>query len=604
MEKTVIERFYHKHPLILAKNESEKESNLHCYGCGNDVAKLEVAYVCRVRNCSNRIILHKKCGDLPSQISHPKHPHPLHLFDYNPLSSDPWCDVCMRKLGSALGYKCSSCNFDFDITCPKISIDALLNKKRELSHPSHPHHPLTLMRKSPSFPFYCDGCGDKDVDMAYICSICEIWVHKRCALLPPLFPKNRHGHHHHDLTLAFSFPTKHRKYISYCDVCHKRLNKTYWVYFCGDCRFFAHLQCVAFTTKIPNSEQGDGVIKFPLHAHDIAKKLITPFVDNVNWLRIGGRMTQTTMPMPQTTASFSFLFNYHKHHLRLVKELSNKDDHNKNMMVELIKICDVCVTPISSSPYYECARCRYFVHSTCYSLPEYFYPFFSSPLFGGCETNILNFLNHAFKLYTTSELDMDTNLCRCKLCGFVTNGRVYQCVVCKMMIDVKCAALPLTIRSHLNEMDIGYCCTSCEFGLHVNCAMLPASTTMREWDRYHSLMLLSDAARDHPSDFICDFCEGELHPKRCMYHCRQCDVSFHLRCLKTASGELRNIKFGRQFKLDKMHPDHPLTFSCVTIKRRCDICNVTVYDCCGFECELCYFAVCLSCGGKELANKM
>ena len=56
--------------------------------------------------------------------------------------------------------------------------------------------------------------------------------------------------------------------------------------------------------------------------------------------------------MPQTTASFSFLFNYHNHPLRLVTELSNKDDevdHNNTMDEsdedDEMKICDLCVTP-------------------------------------------------------------------------------------------------------------------------------------------------------------------------------------------------------------------------------------------------------------------
>lgn len=369
---------------------------------------------------------------------------------------------------------------------------------------------------------------------------------------------------------------------------------------------------------------------FPLHAHDISKMLIIPFLKWANPQLMVQKLftyvlykvdlhtslteTPTTVDMPHTTASFSFLFNYHKHRLNLVSV--ERDDE--------LMICDVCVTPVSSPPYYECAPCRYFIHSTCYWLPKTFSPQFSSPLFTTDRCRF-PFGNHSFKLYTTSKLDMDISLCRCDLCGLITNGRVYECVKCKMMVDVKCASLPSTIRhaSHahhtcktqtlyarkkcyccrfrLQESEIGYCCTSCEFTLHVSCAMLPASITMREWDRYHSLMLLSDAARDHPSDSIC---EEELHPKRCMYHCRQCDVSFHLRCLKTASGEFRNVKFGRQFKLNRMHPDHPLTFSCVTIKRRCDICNVNVYDCCGFECGLCYFVACLSCGGKELANKM
>ena len=245
MEKKVIYRFYHEHPLILIENVSKDETP-NCYGCGIPVNDLEVAYACTVQNCPNRIILHKKCGELPSQILHPKHPdHPLHLFDYH-RSLGLWCDMCTSDLGKVLGYQCSICMFDFDLRCKRISIDDILEGERQIEHPSHPNHPLTLMRK-PLFSFYCDGCGVDDVDMVYICSTCEFMVHKACASLPLLLPNNLR-YHHHRLSLAFVFPMEYRKYIFNCDVCLKRLDRTSWMYFCGDCRFFAHIRCVASTT--------------------------------------------------------------------------------------------------------------------------------------------------------------------------------------------------------------------------------------------------------------------------------------------------------------------------------------------------------------------
>ncbi|XP_047963431.1 uncharacterized protein LOC125207951 isoform X2 [Salvia hispanica] len=245
MEEKVIDRFYHEHPLVLTENVSDNNS-LVCYGCGDLVTDLELAYVCTVQNCSNRIILHKKCGELPSQILNPKHPqHPIHLYDHSHHSGTGWCDICARDMDGALGYQCSSCNFDVNLTCPIISIDSIIQGKIELHHPSHPQHPLTLMRK-PLFSFCCDACGTQDVEMAYICSICEFMIHMTCASLPLVLPKDRHHHHH--LSLAFTFPEEHNMYISRCDVCHEILAKAWWVYFCGDCRFFAHLRCVAFTT--------------------------------------------------------------------------------------------------------------------------------------------------------------------------------------------------------------------------------------------------------------------------------------------------------------------------------------------------------------------
>ncbi|KAG6397966.1 hypothetical protein SASPL_139416 [Salvia splendens] len=326
MEKKVIDWVNHEHPLILAENVSKDETS-NCYGCGNPVTDLEVAYVCTVQNCSNRIILHKKCGELPSQILHPKHPqHPLHLFDCHV----PWlyrCDICLCDLGEVLVYQCSSCNFGVDLICGITSVDDVLRGKIQVEHPSHPDHPLTLMRK-PLFSFCCDGCGVNDVDMAYICSTCEFMVHKTCALMPLILPINLRYHHHH-LSLAFSVPMKHQTYIFYCDVCLGKLDRTRWMYYCGDCRFIAHIR---------DGDEKDGLdaIEFPIHPQDISEKLITPFVMREKGLNDIPDVADmpAEVHMPQTTASFSFLFNYHNHPLRLVTELSSKDDevdHNNTM---------------------------------------------------------------------------------------------------------------------------------------------------------------------------------------------------------------------------------------------------------------------------------
>ena len=168
MEKKVMDCCDYEHPLILAEIVSEDETP-NCYGCGIPVNDLEVAYSCTVQNCLNRIILHKKCGELPIQILYPKHTeHPIHMFDYRQLLG-AWCDICMCDLGKVFDYRCPSCDFNVDLTCERISIDGILGVKRQVEHPSHPDHPLILMRR-PLFPFHCDGCGVRDVDLAYICS--------------------------------------------------------------------------------------------------------------------------------------------------------------------------------------------------------------------------------------------------------------------------------------------------------------------------------------------------------------------------------------------------------------------------------------------------
>ncbi|KAH6832725.1 hypothetical protein C2S53_015769 [Perilla frutescens var. hirtella] len=642
MDKKVINHLFHEHPLIL-RNVSELMivESVDCYACGKGINVdecAEMVYVCSMQlegdddDCSiNNLILHRKCGELPNEIRHPIHPqHPIHLLDFRSLSGQHRCDVCRRYIGMVLGYRCSSCDFDLDITCEKLGIDALLEeRKHELQHPSHPDHPLTLMRK-PAFAFYCDGCGEQDVDMAYICSTCEFWVHKRCATLPLI---HQYHHHHHPLSLAFSFPKEdHFKYSYRCEVCDKFLSMTCWVYGCGDCRYFVHLKCVGGIESKPKPDSilnevdnSSGVIQLPLHVDGIYKELITHFV--MNMMREEG----VIMPAAATSTTVSFL------------------DHEKHPLI--------CVTPISSPPYYQCTipNCTpYFIHSICYSLPTTLQYSSSSHLqlqsddshhllqLYGHYNKIHNHQNHKFQLYTINpELNYkDAVFCECNVCGYETNGMWYECEECDVKIDVKCASLPTTIRhaSHLhhkpliltrilsqqeklrcrgcrdtlkenifnNDIEIAYFCSSddCDFALDLRCAQLPRSIREHQWNMNcnHPLLLTFDASLDHPSDFFCEFCEEELNPKGWMYHCRQCDISVHLyKCLKAASDWYRNIKFGRRFEMDGIH-HHPLTFNLITLQKWCHLCSEEVYNFTGFECASCYYVVCTPCGRQQLLN--
>ncbi|KAL8465669.1 hypothetical protein ACS0TY_034953 [Phlomoides rotata] len=244
-------------------------------------------------------------------------------------------------------------------------------------------------------------------------------------------------------------------------------------------------------------------------------------------------------------------------------------------------------------------------------------------LYGDClPTN----QNHNFTAHTKSS-EYDTNS-TCSICKFATSGLLYTCEDCKMSIDVKCASLQevITHASHphhelvlrrVSEEKSGVECEACEdeiksrfliayfcnrdgcgFALDLRCALLPKKVK-HEWDKLHALELTYDASLNHPSDFYCEFCEIEMHPKKWMYHCRECDLSFHFGCL-TASGRYRNVKFGGEFDFDvRLHP-HPLEYNRVSLKLWCDICHNKVYKYPGFECALCNYVVCENCGINEL----
>ncbi|KAG6383161.1 hypothetical protein SASPL_157093 [Salvia splendens] len=376
MEKKVIDRFYHEHPLILIENVSNDETP-NCYGCGIPVNDLEVAYVCTVQNCSNRIILHKKCGELPSQILHPKHPeHPLYLFDYH-RSLGLWCDMCTCDLGKMLGCVAS--------TTTEIA--------------------------------------DEDSNLG------------------------------------------------------------------GD-------------------DDGFDVVEFPLHARDISKELITPFVMREKGLNNIPDVADmpATVKMPETTARFSFLFNYHNHPLSLVSELPHKDDevdHNDIMDArgedDVLKICDVCVTPISSPPYYACAAtaCIFFSVSM-----DADFALFRGYRDSVMEKKVIDWVDHEHPLILTENVSKDETP-NCYGCGipvvdlevaYVCTGLGYQCSSCDFDVDLRCERIrvddrlegkiqvehpshpdhPLTLMRKplfpfccdgcgVKDVDMAYICSTCEF---------------------------------------------------------------------------------------------------------------------------------------------
>ncbi|KAH6776685.1 cytochrome P450 [Perilla frutescens var. hirtella] len=419
-EKLLINHFCHEHPLILTQNFVSNEP-LDCFACEKPIVS-ECVYACiEHKYCNNksRSVIHKKCAELPTQILHPSHPHhPLHLFEDQVTGYK--CNLCRDYFRSVLRYRCHRCDFDIDITCKKLSIDELFGE-RSLTHPSH-HHPLTLMRKLPCL-IACDACGTEDRDMVYSCCACDLFVHKACALLPTSLPTNQH---HHQLSLAFCFPIKYRKYRYQCAICDEYCNLTCWLYYCGDCRYFCHLKCATSTAQIAkqdflSKDETTDLIELPLH--DISKELITPFVMREEGL---------------------------------------------------------------------------------HSIPN------------------------------------------------------------------------------VNDM--------------------PQTSVTRPDSDKHPLVLTFDASPDHPSDFFCDVCETEMHPKRWMYHCRQCDNSLHISCIHHTLINRSSVyfKFGRRLQLDDIHP-HSLTFKLSILKKRCNICSKDVYAILGFsfgfECASCNYLIAESSSG-------
>ncbi|XP_042005596.1 uncharacterized protein LOC121754288 [Salvia splendens] len=634
MEDEIYDHVSHKHGLSRIPESARKGETSHvCYGCWRAFLPGEATYGCSLR-CGFEWFLHKECMEMPREITHPIHPsHPLTLaLNHSKFKK---CAVCKSTEVGGLGYKCrQACDgFWIHMECCE-GFEDKDEKQAPLAHPSHPQHELRFSKKTRWCPFPCDACGatEKKGD-SYICTLCDYWIHHSCALLPHSahFP-----HHHHSLSLAFSTPRHYILNRFDCGVCNTTLPLSRWVYHCRLCSYVVHLNC-ATSTFVDGENEDAKVIddervatKFPIAVDEMYEEMIIAFVKRQRGQilipRDHGKYSFSHHPHPLTFNAFSSCSSSSSQdHYKKDDEEYDEDDFDRWELT-----CDGCTLPIrakkptddddddyeNENGYMSCDECKYFLHLSCFNLP----------------LEIPSLPIHPLKDHNLRLHHVDgklTGWIRCDICRGYTNGLYYACTYkgCVFKIDIKCASLPNTIKhaahprhNYLklvteNEFRSGFCvncywpiserkeqykCNCCRFCVCAKCVMLPATNKHRLEN--HVLALTYDAYVNRPGEFYCSNCEGQMQPRDYMYHCRDCDQSFHPRCFPATSGDYRNINFGReQYVISKIHDSrHSLRFQIITNKKRCDLCHVNYYDKPGFQCVSCFFVVCLTCGLKHM----
>ena len=365
----------------------------------------------------------------------------------------------------------------------------------------------------------------------------------------------------------------------------------------------------------PFLKRHKGQILIPHHDHDHDRDRDH---DNHN---IGGKYNFSNHPHPLTFNTFSTLSSSsssssYDHYKKDDEEEDDVDDFDRWELT-----CDGCTLPIrakkqtddddyeNENGYMSCDECKYCLHLSCFNLPLEIPSLPIHPL----QDHSLTLRNVDGKL---------TGWIKCYICRSCTNGLYYACThkLCRFEIDIKCASLPDTIKhaSHqrhnylklvkADDFRFGVCdnchwpiyrrreqyrCNSCSFFVCGRCVMLPATNKHRLEN--HLLPLTYDACVNRPGDFYCSNCEVQMEPTMWMYHCRDCDQSFHPRCFPATSGDYRNIKYGTQYVISNIH-DHPLRFQIISKKKKCGLCHRDKYDWPGFQCVSCFFVVCKACG--------
>ena len=539
-----LQHFIHaEHPLLF--NPDNDRSGRSCWGCNESVHG--PSYSCK--ECGPWGTLHhKSCAELPLGLHHPLHPiHPLILFSPLRYSDEFYkCELC-KEYKDEYTHRCSCCNFNLHITC--ASLLPTVEAKAEFHD-----HPLIPIWKW--FTFTCDLCGKEDKGMPFLCNTCGFWIHRSCTYQ---FPRRlKVVRHKHLLHLTHSSLEFHQSDSRFCQLCVRKVDTRYGLYYCSRCDFVAHLNCAMDSRNKENINLKELKDEDEVPELDEWVDLVTYEVKKFNMKEDGTQIVEEIKH-----------FN-HEHDLKLTNEVPNN------------QICDGCIRAILP-PFYSCVKCRFFLHESCAKLPRK--------------------IRHPLHQHPLILLQMKPSVYfKCNACSQFCNGFIYKCGKCKFYLDVQCSLISdiFTHEGHEHRLILSYIehqqkcsccgnesyqvfrCTSCDFAIDYKCATLPHTT---RYDQHEHPFTLCYRREDDSGEYYCDICEEERDSKHWFYYCEDCNYPAHPKCIL---GRSPNYKFGGVYTFD-CHP-HPVTFIKKTENHpSCDKCNSPnenfIYQCvqCNFN---------------------
>jgi hypothetical protein len=155
--------------------------------------------------------------------------HPDHALFLRVPSLRYRCDVCRQDCTRSFFYRCFTCDFDIDIKC--------VSRWRISADDCH-QHALFPTRKQ--IQFTCEACAEESKGIAYQCSVCRVFIHRKCA---PFQHTIKTTTHDHSLTRTYSLSQVKQQDNVFCKLCHKKVNTEYAAYYCRKCDYIAHLNC-------------------------------------------------------------------------------------------------------------------------------------------------------------------------------------------------------------------------------------------------------------------------------------------------------------------------------------------------------------------------
>ncbi|OMO68691.1 C1-like protein [Corchorus olitorius] len=359
-------------------------------------------------------------------------------------------------------------------------------------------HSWTLLSRP--ITFTCDFCGTDGDRTPYLCTTCDLIVHKSCIPLPHRIMIMRH---HHPISHVY-YLQDHQSKVCRCRICYKEVNTGYGSYHCSasNCNYIAHVNCATHKSIWDGSvasKDEEGM------SEGESMNLITHVFQTMH---LGEDVIIPT--------EIKHAYHDHKLFLTLSGEGEAEDDSNN---------CDGCMRPISV-PFYGCKQCDFCLHKDCAELFIEKQP--------PSHKHLLVLTKNKFR--------------RCDSFDRYHHGFIYKCNTSlytlehpshnhPLFLDHNCQGNCNGCCNQIQVPSLAYrCIEGCEFILDFSCLMLPQEA----WYKYdkHPLLLAYHDDSD-PNQCYCDLCEEERNQKQWFYFCAKCDNSVHTKCIL---GDLPFIK--------------------------------------------------------------
>jgi hypothetical protein len=223
-----IQHFSHYHQLKLILCDDEvNDGKLICKGC------MEFIISAPFYSCVQcQFILHTRCAELPTTIV--QQLRYFATFTLLPRATTKsgvfFCVICSRH---HRGFTYNSNVFDWfrnflDIQCGSMP--------ETLKHEGH-EHPFCLALESQNRK--CKVCPKDNEEYVFVCTNCDFILGIRCTNLPLVA---KHKYDTHLLKLTYAAKDDSEEY--YCLICEEKRDRTHWFYYCEECNFPAHPECV------------------------------------------------------------------------------------------------------------------------------------------------------------------------------------------------------------------------------------------------------------------------------------------------------------------------------------------------------------------------